>query len=219
MFQNRDFDIFTEPPKNRFGGSILGVEISNRPNKVRVSKNHENLVFEITRFIGVWSAKESFLIVRKMFRGRFVIGKSIFLNPDFGPKRNFEWKWKSTLQRWAFSGKLGFWQNFGGPQGDPHKKKSARPKNFFLPKIENLEPKGHFGCRSVPPPSTTLTYKGFSEFELPPPVFCNRKFQQNRNFSTYILLFLQKCGETRQNTSNWAVFLHISSFHDWCWAF
>ena len=35
-----------------FGG-LLGVEISNRPNKVRLSKNCENLVFEITRFLGV----------------------------------------------------------------------------------------------------------------------------------------------------------------------
>ena len=74
------------------GRYFLGVKISNRPNKVRVSKNRENLVFEITRFIGVESAKESFPILRKMFRGRLVVEKSIFLNPDFGPKRNFEWK-------------------------------------------------------------------------------------------------------------------------------
>merc|ERR1712228_150218 len=26
---------------------------------------------------------------QKMFRGRFVVEKSIFQNPDFGPKRNF----------------------------------------------------------------------------------------------------------------------------------
>ena len=74
-----------------FGG-LLGVEISNRPNKVRVSQNTENHVFEITRFLGVESAKESFLILRKMFRGHLGVEKSIFQNPDFGPKRNFEWK-------------------------------------------------------------------------------------------------------------------------------
>ncbi len=37
----------------------------------------------------------------------------------------------SMLQRWAFSGKLGFWQNFGGPRGGPQKKKSAEQKKFF----------------------------------------------------------------------------------------
>ena len=39
------------------------------------------------------------------------------------------------------------------------KKKSADGKNFFLPKIENMEPKDDFGCRSVPPivaKSTTI---------------------------------------------------------------
>ena len=138
---------FRLPPPRLFWRSILGVEISNRPNKVRVSKNRENLVFEITRFIGVWSAKESFLILRKMFRGHLGVEKSIFQNPDFGPKRNFEWKWKSTLQRWAFSGKLGFWQNFGGPRGGPQKKKSADAKKFFFPKIIFLEPKGLPGSR------------------------------------------------------------------------
>ena len=112
--------------------SILGVKISNRPNKVRVSKNRENLVFEITRFIGVWSAKESFLILRKMFRGRLGVEKSIFQNPVFAPKRNFECKWKSTLQRWAFLSKLGFWEIFEGSQGDPQKKKSAEAKIFFF---------------------------------------------------------------------------------------
>ena len=128
-----DFTIFSRtPPKNVFGRHFLGVEISNRPNKVRVSKNHENLVFEITRFIGVWSAKESFLILRKMFRGRFVVEKSIFQNPDFVPKRDFEWKWKSTLQRWAFISKLGFWEIFGGPRGHPQKKESAEAKKFFF---------------------------------------------------------------------------------------
>ena len=73
-----------------FWRGFLEVEISNRPNKVRVSKNRENLVFEITRFIGVWSAKELFLILRKMFRCCLAVEKSIFLNPDFGPKRNFD---------------------------------------------------------------------------------------------------------------------------------
>ena len=71
-------------------GSIWGVKISNRRNGVRVSQNHENHVFEITRFIGVESAKESFPILRKMFRGHLGVEKSIFQNPDFGPKRNFE---------------------------------------------------------------------------------------------------------------------------------
>ena len=115
--QNRDFG------KCPFWRCFWGVEISNRPNKVRVSQNSENHVFEITRFIGVWSAKESFLILRKMFRGHLGVEKSIFQNPDFGHKRNFEWKWKTTLQRSVCISKLGFWQNFGCPQCDPPKEK------------------------------------------------------------------------------------------------
>merc|ERR1711994_794624 len=77
-----DFTIFSkkggvadfDPPEE----SIWGVKISNRPNKVRVSKNHENLVFEITRFIGVRSAEESFLILRKMFRCRVWVENRFF---------------------------------------------------------------------------------------------------------------------------------------------
>ena len=115
-----------------FWRGFLGVEISNRPNKVRVSKNRENHVFEYIVLEYVESSGEQPPTLRKMFRGHLGVENSILLNPYFGPKRNFEWKWKSTLQRWAFSGKLGFWQNFGGPRGAPHKKKSAEAKKFFF---------------------------------------------------------------------------------------
>ena len=56
------------------------------------------------------------------------------------------------LQRWAFSGKLGFRKIFGGPRGDPQKKKTAMTKKFFLLPNDFLEPPKGSGCRSVPPP-------------------------------------------------------------------
>ena len=113
-----------------FWRSILGVEISNRPNKVRVSKNRENHVFEYIVLEYVESSGEQPPTLRKMLRGHLGVKNSIFQNPGFGSKRNFEWKWKSTLQRWAFFSKLGFWQNFGGPQCDSQKKKNP-PTIFF----------------------------------------------------------------------------------------
>merc|ERR1712079_59549 len=62
-------------------GSLLGVETSNRPNKVRVFQNCENHVFEITRFIWIWSVKESFLILRKMFRCHLGVKNRFFRTP------------------------------------------------------------------------------------------------------------------------------------------
>ena len=109
----------------RFWRSILGVKISNRPNKVRVSKNRENHVFEYIVLEYVESSGEQPPTLRKMFRGHLGVEKSIFLNPDFGPKRNFEWKWKSTLQRLACISKLGFWVARDDPKVDPSKKKRA----------------------------------------------------------------------------------------------
>ena len=106
--------------------------ISNRRNGVRVSQNHENHVFEYICLDLVESSGESPPILRKMFRGHLGVENSILLNPYFGPKRNFEWKWKSTLQRLACISKLGFWQNFGGPRGGPQKKISAEPIFFFF---------------------------------------------------------------------------------------
>ena len=70
----------------------MGVEISNRQNKVRVSQNRENHVFEYIVLDLVESSGESPPILRKMFRGHLEAENSILLNPDFGPKRNFEWK-------------------------------------------------------------------------------------------------------------------------------
>ena len=70
----------------------MGVKISNQPNKVRVSQNHENLVFEIIPQKPVECSGEQPPTLRKMFRGRLGVEKSIFLNPYFGSKRNFEWK-------------------------------------------------------------------------------------------------------------------------------
>ena len=71
---------------------FLGVEISNWPNKRRVSKNRENHVFEYIVLEYVESSGEQPPTLRKMFRGHLGVEKSIFLNPDFGSKRNFEWK-------------------------------------------------------------------------------------------------------------------------------
>ena len=114
-----------------FLSSILGVKISNRPNKVRVSKNRENHVFEYIVLEYVESSGEQPPTLRKMFRGHLGVENSILLNPDFGPKRNFEWKWKSTLQRLACISKLGFWEIFGCPRCEPKKKKIA-PADFFF---------------------------------------------------------------------------------------
>ena len=71
-------------------GCLLAVEISNRPNKTIVSKIHENLDFEIIHQKPVESSGEQPPTLRKMFRGRLGVEKSIFLNPYFGSKRNFE---------------------------------------------------------------------------------------------------------------------------------
>ena len=51
-----DFSIFEIFAIFNFSRAILGAKISNRPIHVVVSKNRENLDFEITRFIGVRSA-------------------------------------------------------------------------------------------------------------------------------------------------------------------
>ena len=82
-----------------FWRGFLGVEISNRPNKVRVSKNRENHVFEYIVLEYVESSGEQPPTLRKMFRGHLGVENSILLNHDFGPKRNSEYNWKSTLQR------------------------------------------------------------------------------------------------------------------------
>ena len=70
----------------------MGVKISKTRFKARVSKNHENLDFEIIPLKGTESSGEQPPTLRKMFCGRLGVEKSIFLNPDFGPKRNFEWE-------------------------------------------------------------------------------------------------------------------------------
>merc|ERR1711994_1034319 len=69
-------------PKHRF---------SNRRNGVRVSKNRENLKIEFICLDLAESSGEQPPTLRKMFRGRLGVEKSIFLNPYFGSKRNFEW--------------------------------------------------------------------------------------------------------------------------------
>ena len=71
-------------------------------------------------------------------------------------------RWKSkgkypryrTAQRMASISKLVFSEIFGGPRGDPQKKKSAEAIFFFRPKIENLGPNKHSGCRSKAPTVT-----------------------------------------------------------------
>ena len=85
-----DFAIFAFLTSD-FGG-LLGVEISNRPNKVRVSPKTENHVFEYIVLEYVESSGEQPPTLRKMFRGHLGVENSILLNPIFGPKRNFEWK-------------------------------------------------------------------------------------------------------------------------------
>ena len=90
--KNRFYDFCRRGGSGDFGGRFWGVEISNRPNKVRVSKNRENHVFEYIVLEYVESSGEQPPTLRKMFRGHLGVENSILLNPYFGPKRNFEWK-------------------------------------------------------------------------------------------------------------------------------
>ena len=76
----------------RFGGVFWGVEISNRRNGVRWSQNRENLDFEIIPLEPSESPGEQPPTIRKMFRGREKIEKSILLNPYFGCNSDFERK-------------------------------------------------------------------------------------------------------------------------------
>ena len=55
----------------------MGVEISNRPNKVRVSKNRENHVFEYIVLEYVESSGEQPPTLRKMFRGHLGVENSV----------------------------------------------------------------------------------------------------------------------------------------------
>ena len=100
--ENHDFE------KCYFWVSFSGVEISNQPSKIRVSKNRENHVFECIILEYVESSDEQSPASRKMFRCYLRIEKSILLNLDFASNCNFEWKWKSTLQRMVWISKLGF---------------------------------------------------------------------------------------------------------------
>ena len=75
-----------------FERSILGVKISKTRFKARVSKNHENLDFDIIPLKCTESSGEQPPTLRKMFCGRLGVEKSIFLNPDFGPTRYFDLK-------------------------------------------------------------------------------------------------------------------------------
>merc|ERR1711994_1062552 len=59
----------------------------------------------------------------------------------------------SMLQRWAFSGKLGFWEILEGPRGDPRKKNRQMEKIFFSQKSKIWNPKGILvAARSAPLP-------------------------------------------------------------------
>ena len=124
--QNCDFG------NDPFWRCFLGVKISNRRNGVRWSQNRENLDFEIIPLEPSESPGEQPPTIRKMFRGREKIEKSILLNPYFGCNSDFERKWKSTLQRMACISKLGFWEKIQDPQCDPQKKKSAEAIFFFF---------------------------------------------------------------------------------------
>ena len=61
-----------------FWRGFLGVEISNRQNTVRVSKNRENLVFEYIVLEYVESSGEQPPTLRKMFRGHLGVENRFF---------------------------------------------------------------------------------------------------------------------------------------------
>ena len=73
-----------------------------------VSQNREKSKIEFIHFYTYFCAGEHDATLKKMFWGREVVEKSIFLNPDFGSTNDFEQKWKSTLQRMGYISKLGF---------------------------------------------------------------------------------------------------------------
>ena len=87
-----------------------------------------------------------------MFRGHLGVEKSIFQNPYFGTKRNFEWKWKSTLQRWAFISKLGFWVARDDPKVDPSKSNWTMAILFFSAQNQKFGTQRAFWGPHVSPP-------------------------------------------------------------------
>ena len=122
----QNYDFRNDP----FWRCFLGVKISKTQNKVGMSQNRQNLDFEIIPLGPSESSGEQPPTIKKMFRGREGVEKSIFLNPDFGCNSDFERKWKSTLQRMTCISKLGFWQKIQDPHGDPKKKYFGRSEFF-----------------------------------------------------------------------------------------
>ena len=117
----QNYDFRNDP----FWRCFLGVKISKTQNKVGMSQNRQTLDFEIIPLGPSKSSGEQPPTIKKMFRGRERVQKSILLNPYFGCNSDFERKRRSALQRMACISKLGFWVKIQDPQSDPQKKKSA----------------------------------------------------------------------------------------------
>ena len=86
---NRSYMLILEPQTSEkvsrlrclwahFWRNFWGVGISNHPNNVRVSKNHENHVFECIILEYVESSWEQPPILRKMFRGHLGVENQFF---------------------------------------------------------------------------------------------------------------------------------------------
>merc|ERR1711994_757167 len=119
------FDDFGRP--QLFGSVNRGCRGAQEPKKIKIAKNglkHPQTIIERhfkvfgVRTIGVGHHMSQFFFTDfRVFWGYF------------GGKMHY----MSMLQRWAFSGKLGFWKIFGGCRWTGKKKKNLWERFFFFP--------------------------------------------------------------------------------------
>ena len=129
--KNTYFDVFfmffDDFGRSQLLGSVIrGCRGAQEPKKIKIAKNglkHPQTIIEChfevfgVRTIGVGHHMSQFIFTDFWVFWGYFRGKMHYM---------------SMLQRMASISKLGFWQNFGGPRGDPQKKKSAETKKFFL---------------------------------------------------------------------------------------
>merc|ERR1711994_447818 len=108
-----------------FGSVIRGSRGAQEPKKIKIAKNglkHPQTIIEYhfkvfgVRTIGVGHHISKFIFTDFWVFWGYFRGKMHYM---------------SMLQRMAFFSKLDFWKIFGGPRGDPQKKKSAVAIFFF----------------------------------------------------------------------------------------
>ena len=131
---------FDDFGRSQLLGSVIGgCRGAQEPKKIKIAKNglkHPQTIIEChfkvfgVRTIGVGHHMSQFIFTDFWVFWGYFRGKMHYM---------------SMLQRMFFFSKLGFRKIFGGPRGDPQKKKSAMTKNFFLLRNDFLEPPKHSG--------------------------------------------------------------------------